>query len=38
MNKAEGTIYFEVRKKNKVQNTIFLLDKKYLKDQNLKKF
>lgn len=37
MNKAEGTIYFEVRKKNEVQNTIFLLDKKYLKDQNLKK-
>ncbi len=37
LNKSEGTIYFEVRKKNVVQNTIFLLDKKYLKDQNLKK-
>jgi septal ring factor EnvC (AmiA/AmiB activator) len=34
INKTQGTVYFEVRKKNTVQNTVFLLDKKYLKDQN----
>lgn len=35
--KNEGTIYFEVREKNKVKNTIFLLDKKYLTQNDLKK-
>jgi len=37
IQKTEGTIYFEVRVKNKVQNTVFLLDKKYLTDKNLRK-
>ncbi len=32
--KAEGRIYFEIRKKNKAQKTISLIDKKYLTKAN----
>ncbi len=37
LNKTEGTIYFEVRRKNIAQNTIYLLDKRFLKDRPVKK-
>lgn len=36
-SKIAGKLYFEVRKKNKVQNTILLMDKKFLKKNNLLK-
>lgn len=35
LSKSRGKLYFEVRKKNKAQNTILLMDRKFLSKNNL---